>query len=121
SNCPRAGFTHTCSRGCDRLRVTIETGTGEHCAARYAVAQALPIGALEPPIVLAMPQVQHPGGERTFLAARPMVYQPHGKIRVFEAPAFERLIEAVDGAEIIHPHTEVARAHALPAACRELA
>ena len=56
-----------------------------------------------------------PVAKAPYLRRTPSVQQPHGEVRVLEAPALERLVEAAHAAEVVDPHAEVARADALPA------
>ena len=77
--------------------------------------QSLQVASLEAAVVLAMPQMQHAGGEAAFLAPHAGIEQPHREVGVLEAPALVGFVETVDGPEIVRPDAEIAGAHPLPA------
>lgn len=85
-----------------------------------ALLQQFPVSSLVPAIVLTVPEVQHPGRERTFLAANTGIEHSHRQVGVFETPAFKRFVEAADAVKVGSLDSEIAGAHALPAVGRQL-
>ena len=98
-----------------RLTGSGQTDLGTGCALAQALLQAVPVVALGATVVLAVPQVQHTGRVRAFLATYTGVDQPHGKVGVFVPPAFEHFVETVDSLQVVTPDPEVAGAYPLPA------